>query len=110
MEHDNLMAGPPATYLPENPEADAMLALARSGARIELPEISGNNHILLTGVAPRTWRYQGGRGTMLYALPLPTDASRKRVAMRVPTRDLIELLREIRPATDGLVVDHIYDY
>src|SRR5437868_11961847 len=26
MEHDNLMAGPPATYLPENPEADAMLA------------------------------------------------------------------------------------
>ena len=89
---------------------DAMLALARSGARIELPEISGNNHILLTGVAPRTWRYQGGRGTMLYALPLPTDASRKRVAMRVPTRDLIELLREIRPATDGLVVDHIYDY
>jgi hypothetical protein len=26
MEYENLMAGPPATYLPENPEADAMLA------------------------------------------------------------------------------------
>jgi hypothetical protein len=26
MDHDNLMAGPPATYLPENPEADGMLA------------------------------------------------------------------------------------
>ena len=26
MEHENLMAGPPATYLPENAEADAMLA------------------------------------------------------------------------------------
>jgi hypothetical protein len=26
MEHENLMAGPPATYLPKNPEADAMLA------------------------------------------------------------------------------------
>ena len=26
MEHENLMAGPPATYLPENPVADAMLA------------------------------------------------------------------------------------
>jgi len=26
MDHENLMAGPPATYLPENPDADAMLA------------------------------------------------------------------------------------
>jgi Protein of unknown function (DUF3151) len=26
MDHENLMAGPPATYLPENPEADALLA------------------------------------------------------------------------------------
>ena len=26
MEHENLMAGPPATYLPKNPEADDMLA------------------------------------------------------------------------------------
>jgi len=26
MDHENLMAGPPATYLPGNPEADAMLA------------------------------------------------------------------------------------
>ena len=26
MSHENLMAGPPATYLPKNPEADAMLA------------------------------------------------------------------------------------
>jgi len=26
MDHENLMAGPPATYLPKNPAADAMLA------------------------------------------------------------------------------------
>jgi hypothetical protein len=26
MDHENLMAGPPATYLPRNPEADALLA------------------------------------------------------------------------------------
>jgi hypothetical protein len=26
MEYENLMAGPPATYLPDNPVADAMLA------------------------------------------------------------------------------------
>jgi FAD/FMN-containing dehydrogenase len=89
---------------------EAMLALARSGAQIELSEISGNSDILVTGVAPRTWFYDGSRGTTLYALPLPTDASRKRVAMRVSTRDLIALLRETQSSGGGLVVDHIYDY
>ncbi len=89
---------------------DVMLALARSGAQLELLEISGNNDILVTGVAPSTWRYEGSRGTMLYALPLSTDGSRKRVAMRVPTRDLIALLREVQLLGKGLVVDHIYDY
>src|SRR2546425_845036 len=87
---------------------DVMLALARSGAQLELSEISGNSDILVTGVAPSTWRYEGSRGTMLYALPLSTDGSRKRVAMRVPTRDLIALLREVQPPGKGLVVDHIY--
>ena len=87
---------------------DAMLELARSGPSAELVEIAGNREILLTGVAPRDWRYTGSRGAVEYALPLPSDDSRKRVAMRVPTGELIALLREMLPS--GLVVDHIYDY
>lgn len=87
---------------------DAMLGLARRGSTAELTEIAGNREILLTGVAPRAWRYSGSRGKVEYALPLPSDDSRKRVAMRVPTGELIALLRET--LRSGLVVDHIYDY
>lgn len=87
---------------------DAMLALARSGAPVELEEIAGNREILLTGVAPAAWRYTGSRGKVEYALPLPADAARKRIAMRVPTRELLALLREAQAS--GLRVDHIYDY
>ena len=87
---------------------DAMLRLARGGTPVELEEIAGNREILLSGVAPRSWRYAGSRGAVEYALPLPSDASRKRVALRVPTTELIALLREA--LSGGLAVDHIYDY
>jgi hypothetical protein len=45
----------------------------------------------------------------VYEIALPTDASRKRVSMRVPVGELLAVMR----ALDGersLVVDHIYDY
>jgi hypothetical protein len=87
---------------------DAMLDLARSGSTAELTEIAGNREILLTGVAPRGWRYAGSRGAVGYTLPLPSNDSRKRVVMRVPTAELIALLRET--LSGGLAVDHIYDY
>ena len=87
---------------------DAMLALARSGSPLELEEVAGNREILLTGVAPRDWRYAGTRGRVEYALPMPADDSRKRVTVRVPTRQLIAWLGETLQS--GLVVDHIYDY
>jgi FAD/FMN-containing dehydrogenase len=87
---------------------DEMLALARSGTGVEVEEIAGNREILLTGIAPAGWRYAGSRAMVEYTLPLPTDAARKRVAMRVPTGQLIALLRETMDG--GLVVDHIYDY
>ena len=87
---------------------DQMLALARSGAAVEIEEIAGNREILLTGVAPAGWRYAGSRAKVEYALPLPSDAARKRIAMRVPTAQLIGVLRET--SGSGLAVDHIYDY
>jgi FAD/FMN-containing dehydrogenase len=87
---------------------DAMLSLARSGSALELEEIAGNREILLTGVAPRNWRYAGTRGHVVYTLPMPADRERKRVTVRVPTTQLLALLREAQQS--GLVVDHIYDY
>ncbi|MFL5577850.1 MAG: FAD-binding oxidoreductase [Gemmatimonadaceae bacterium] len=93
---------------------DAMLALASSPTPPRLVEIAGNDDILLTGVAPAGWRYgdDGGGASgarVLYALPLPSDARRKRVTMRVPVRELLPTLRRLA-AERRLVVDHIYDY
>ena len=34
MDYENLMAGPPATYLPKNPDADAMLAEGRDPTEV----------------------------------------------------------------------------
>ena len=88
---------------------DVMLGLAASGAPLRLVEIAGNDDILLTGVAPAAWRHTGSAGQVVYALPLPSDASRKRVAMRVPVPELLPTRAALR-AEGQLVVDHIYDY
>lgn len=88
---------------------DVVVRLARTGARTEIQEIAGNDEIFLTGVAPVGWSYQGAPATVSYTLPLPTDATRKRIAMKVPVRHLLPLLRSL-DAEGRVTVDHIYDY
>jgi FAD/FMN-containing dehydrogenase len=101
---------------------DAVLRLARANATsnaasnaawrppLAITEVAGNETILITGVAPAGWRWRGlPSARVTYALPLPADASRKRVAMRVPVRDLLPVLRSL--GDEGRVaVDHVYDY
>ena len=88
---------------------DAMLALARTHAPVRLTEIAGNDDILVTGVAPRGWASPTYAGQLVYALPLPSDATRERVAMRVKVPDLLPVLDRL--AAEGkLDVDHVYDY
>ena len=88
---------------------DALLSLATTEREARIVEIAGNDDILLTGVAPSPWRYTGTAGRVVYSLHLPSDRSRKRVAMRVPVRDLISVLAMLR-REGSLAVDHIYDY
>ncbi|HJR62458.1 MAG TPA: FAD-binding oxidoreductase [Gemmatimonadaceae bacterium] len=88
---------------------DALMSLAASGANVRIVEIAGNDDILLTAVAPASWRYTGTAGRVVYALPLASDGSRKRVAMRVPVRELLSVLATLQTG-GSLAVDHIYDY
>jgi hypothetical protein len=88
---------------------DVILGLAATGEPLQIQEIAGNDEIFLTGIAPARWVYHGAPATVVYALPLPTDASRKRIAMRVPVGHLLPLVQSLE--ADGTVtVDHIYDY
>jgi hypothetical protein len=87
---------------------DAIRDLARSPDGVRITEIAGNREIFLTGVAPRTWHYEG-LGQAVYAVPVPTDSTRKRVAWRVPVADLLEVVANLDQQR-GVTVDHIYDY
>jgi hypothetical protein len=88
---------------------DVLLDLARTAAPLRIVEVAGNEEILLTGVAPSDWTFPGDHGELVYSLPLPTDSTRKRIAIRMPTPALLDFLRVLQ--TEGrATVDHIYDY
>jgi FAD/FMN-containing dehydrogenase len=82
---------------------------AARGDTVPIVEIAGNDDVVVTGVAPRDWRYVGPDAEFLYALPLPTDARRIRPVLKVRTRDLLPFLRRVQTER-RLVVDHVYDY
>ncbi|MEO6526244.1 MAG: FAD-binding oxidoreductase [Gemmatimonadaceae bacterium] len=88
---------------------DLLLRFAGTGASVHLTEIAGNDDILLTGIAPAAWRSPTPSAQVVYSLPLPSDAARHRVAMRVRVPDLLAALGVLQ-AERGLTVDHIYDY
>lgn len=88
---------------------DTLLEIAHKDAPLEIREVAGNREIFITGLAPKEWQYGGSRGRVMYSLPVPTDESRKRIAMRIPNRELIGALRELQREAK-VVVDHIYDY
>ena len=87
---------------------DVIRDFARSRDGVRITEIAGNGEILLTGVVPSAWRYDG-LGQAVYAVPLPTDRTRKRVAWRVPVGDLLDMVAKLDQQR-GVNVDHIYDY
>jgi FAD/FMN-containing dehydrogenase len=82
---------------------------AHRGDTVPLVEIAGNDDVVVTGVAPREWRYAGPRAEFLYAIPLATDSARIRPVLKVPTRDLLPFLRFVQ-AEGRMTVDHVYDY
>jgi FAD/FMN-containing dehydrogenase len=88
---------------------DLLIDLARADAPVEIKEIAGNDEIFLTGVAPADWQYRGADAVVAYALRLPTDPAKKRVAVRVPVRQLLPFLAAVY-SEGKLTVDHIYDY
>lgn len=87
---------------------DALLALARSGAPVDIIEIAGNDEVLLTGIAARGWAGAGTSAQLLYATPLASDPARKRVLLRTHAARLLAAIRDLERS--GLAIDHVYDY
>ena len=89
---------------------DLILPSRGPGAPVHLAEIAGNDDIVLTGVAPASWRTSEPRARAMYALSVPSDDRRKRVVMRVKVSDVVGVLAGPELGRGGLTVDHVYDY
>ncbi len=87
---------------------DALFALASDSAA-RVVEISGNQHVAITGTAPADWSPPVGV-TAVMAYVVPTDSRRIRVVADIMAPDLLEILRSERRKPNGLRVDHVYDY
>jgi hypothetical protein len=82
------------------------LQLAREGA--SFTEIAGNDEIALTALAPKSWKYNGPDGTVLFAAAMPTDPNLQRVAISTPVSALHNVLHAL--VDGGVQIEHIYDY
>ena len=75
---------------------------------VRFVEIAGNDEILITAFAPSTWTYNLDAGTFLFALPVPTQPTRQRIAVNVPVSALHRVLADLEK--QGIRLEHIYDY
>ena len=88
---------------------DAVFALAAGPAASRIVELSGNQRVAITGTAPRNWRPPAAM-TPILAYEVPIHRDRVRVVAEVPVFELSRLLAAEAKASDGLRVDHVYDY
>jgi hypothetical protein len=81
-------------------------ALAQDG--VQFVEIAGNLQILVSVLAPESWRYEGGNAQQLFAEPILSDPKTQRVVMNCRVSSFAPLLNALR--SSGVRVEHIYDY
>lgn len=80
--------------------------LAQQGVRFI--EIASNDEILITAFAPSDWHYNLAQGQFLFALPIPTQPTRSRIAVKAPLPELHLVLNEL--TRRGVQIEHVYDY
>lgn len=80
--------------------------LAEQG--IQFVEIAGNSQILVSVLAPQSWRYDGPEAQQIFSSAVLTDSKMQRVVLRCDVPSLSSLLDALH--SRGLTVEHIYDY
>jgi hypothetical protein len=77
---------------------------------VHFVQISGNDEIMLTVVAPKNWTYDlpASSGSVLFTENFLTQPGVKRIALECPVRSLHSVLNNF--ASRGIKIEHIYDY
>lgn len=74
---------------------------------VRFVEIAGNSRIIVSALAPDSWRY-AGPGTQLFTAPVLTRPRTQRVVIGSDVAMLNDVLKTLR--TDRVTIEHIYDY
>ena len=70
--------------------------------------IAGNGKILVTVIAPKSWRYQGS-GEVFTEWPILTEPDKKRSALVLNVQELSPFLLQLKQGSE-IKLDHIFDY
>jgi hypothetical protein len=102
----------PHSYLVTIPRYQEFTDLGMKLAQrdIHFVQIAGNDEIMLTLVAPQSWRLDlpAGEASLLFTEKFLTQPGVLRFALECPVRSLHSVLNQV--VSQGIKVEHIYDY
>lgn len=100
----------PGAFLVDLPRYQEFTSVAIDLARrdIHFVEIAGNTQILISALAPASWNYQGAEARQLFITPLVVHPESNRVVFGCDVASLHLLLNKLQ--SEGITVEHIYDY
>src|SRR6267378_3862556 len=86
------------------------LAVKLANRDVHFAQIAGNDEIMLTVVAPRTWNYDlpANEASLLFTENFLTQPQVQRFALECPVRSLHSVLTQL--VGRGVKIEHIYDY
>ncbi|OHX68425.1 hypothetical protein NH26_03160 [Flammeovirga pacifica] len=82
--------------------------IALADQEVQIHRIGGNDEILVSIIAPKNFSLQSNKINVLYESNIVTDNSAKRLIYFMPVSELIPFIRSMK--TEGLEIEHIYDY
>jgi len=85
---------------------DVASALAQRG--VQFVDIAGNSQILVSVLAQPSWRSSYLDARLLFSSPVLTRPGTQRVVLGCDVRSLHSVLNRLR--SDGVSIEHIYDY
>lgn len=86
------------------------LAVKLANREVHFAQIAGNNEIMLTVAAPKSWNYDlpAKEASLLFTENFLTQPDVRRIAFECPVQSLHSVLNHL--AAQGIKTEHIYDY
>lgn len=84
------------------------IILELSEENITFRDISGNQIIFLTVIAPINWEYNLEEGSKAFDMKSLTNKDKKRIGISSPVNLLNKIILELKD--QGIFIEHIYDY